>query len=324
MKTLLVSNSHEMLVNTKASLENKGHEVVAVEDGVSAWIQLFDADIPFQVVISDWLLPAPLDGLALCKKIRSASFSKKTYVIMSTNRASTADLQDGINAGADDFIAPTSMHIDELESKLRTAERVLALEKTILDKVTVIDALNAKIEQQSTKDKLTGLYNRRAFHVNLEDKIRLARRMEQPISLLMLDIDKFKAIKEKHGSGSGDGIVKMITSVLKEHCRTSDFVARFGAEKFGIILPCTDEDGSLICADGLRKAANALFWESEQVTISIGASTIDENTYASGAVCDLHTDMMSNAEQALYQSESAGFNRISHYVAPLQKLEATA
>ena len=312
MKTLLVSNTLETLLNAKTSLEQKGHEVVVVEDGVSAWITLCDAKIPFDVVVSDWLLPQ-LDGLSLCKKIRSAPFSSQTYVVMITNRKESSDLQDGIDAGADDFIFAKPFHVDVLELRLLNAKRILKLEKALKGKDTTIDALNQKLEQQSTKDKLTGLYNRRSFHRHLEDRLRLARRMEHPISLLMLDIDGFKEHQKAFGHTASDGIIKLITTILNEHCRTSDFVARFGGEKFGIILPNTDAEGAEKCADGLCKAASGLFWKSESVTISIGASTIDHKTYTTESVCDLHTRILSESDQALYQSQSAGQNLVTHF-----------
>ncbi|PWQ95953.1 GGDEF domain-containing response regulator [Leucothrix arctica] len=314
MKTLLVSNTLETLLNAKTSLEEKGHEVVVVEDGVSAWIKLCDAKVPFDVVVSDWLLPR-LDGLGLCKKIRSAPFSSQTYVVIITNRKGTHGLQDAIDAGADDFIFAKPFHVDVLELRLLNAKRILKLKKTIRDKDTAIDALNQKLEQQSTKDKLTGLYNRRSFHRHLEDRLRLARRMEHPISLLMLDIDGFKEHQKELGHTASDGIVKLITTILKEQCRTSDFVARFGGEKFGIILPNTDSEGAEKCAEGLCKAARGLFWESESVTISIGAATIDHNTYTAETVCDLHTRILSESDQALYHSQSAGHNLVTHFAA---------
>ncbi|RVU86094.1 diguanylate cyclase [Leucothrix sargassi] len=321
MKILLVSNAHDTLINTKTALETKGHDVLVAEDGVSAWIQICDAKKRFQVVICDWLLPLPLDGLSLCKKIRSEQNTANTYVMLLTNRTSTTDLQNGIDAGADDFISAKHKNTDEIEAKLRTASRIIAFKKQIADKDTVIDALNLKLEQQSTKDKLTGLHNRRSFHVNLEDRIRLARRMEQPVSLIMLDIDGFKEIKEKHGVASSSGIVKLVTNILKEHCRTSDFIARFGAEKFGVILPSTDEKGSLKCAEGLVKAANLLFWEAAQVKVSIGAATVGHVQYASDDVCDLHTNLMSDAELALYNSQNAGSNKITHYTHLINNLD---
>jgi len=198
--------------------------------------------------------------------------------------------------------------------KLRTAERVLNLEKTIIDKTEAIDTLNVKLEQHSTKDKLTGLYNRRSFHRHLEDRLRLARRMEHPISLLMLDVDRFNEYKAEYGHMAGDEIIKLITKALREHSRTSDFVARFGGEKFGIILPNTDAAGAAKCAEGLCKAAKNLFWESQQVTISIGAATVGENTYTTESVCDLHTRILTESDQALYQSQSADRNNVTHFL----------
>jgi two-component system chemotaxis response regulator CheY len=320
MKTLLVSNSPDTLATAKASLERYGHEVFVAEDGVNAWIQLQDAKVPFQVVISDWLLPK-LDGLSLCKKIRSTTSVAETYFILVTNRSGSDSLKEGTNAGADDFIFAKPFHADVLGLRLRNAERILNLEKTVEAKSGIIDSLNLKLEQQSTKDKLTGLYNRRSFHRHLEDRLRLSRRMEQPISLLMLDIDRLKEYKEEFGESAADGIIKLITSSLNEHCRTSDFVARFGGEKFGIILPNTGAEGAIKCAEGLCKAAKMLFWESTQVSISIGATTLDDKNYTSESVCDLHTRILSEADQALYQSQSAGQKQVTHFSAMNNKFQ---
>ena len=120
----MVRAMHSML------LRRQGHEVVEADDGESAWQVVKESQISF--VVSDWMMPN-LSGVDLCRRIRAAGFQRYVYVILCTSRAEKSDLVEGMDAGADDFIAKP-IGPEELRVRVRAGERVLSLEHGLTQK----------------------------------------------------------------------------------------------------------------------------------------------------------------------------------------------
>jgi diguanylate cyclase (GGDEF)-like protein len=150
-------------------------------------------------------------------------------------------------------------------------------------------------------DELTGLKNRRALQVRLEEEFRLSRRYEHPLSLLMIDVDHFKKFNDTYGHLAGDEILKGVALWLRDLVRTTDLVARFGGEEFAVLLPNTDLGGALLLAERVRAAIARPRPDLKLVTISIGVSSLTTD----------HSDVnafLSDADEALYQAKAAGRN----------------
>jgi diguanylate cyclase (GGDEF)-like protein len=113
---------------------------------------------------------------------------------------------------------------------------------------------NAKLYQDSISDGLTGLYQRRYFEIRLREEFDRARRYEHRLSLLMIDIDHFKAVNDAHGHQTGDEVLRGVASVLCNETRTSDVVARYGGEEFSVIAPYAPREMVLMVAERLRAA----------------------------------------------------------------------
>jgi LmbE family N-acetylglucosaminyl deacetylase/ActR/RegA family two-component response regulator len=127
MNILVVDDARDMRLTFKKLLENLGHEVDIAVDGEEAWHKLQESN--YQVILCDWLMPE-LDGLALCERIRSSSFQHYIYFILLTSMTGKQNMISGIEAGVDDFVTkPIDIH--ELESRLKSAKRVLKLEETL-------------------------------------------------------------------------------------------------------------------------------------------------------------------------------------------------
>ena len=169
---------------------------------------------------------------------------------------------------------------------------------------------NGLLESQAMTDGLTELANRRAFDLELAAEVRRAARARQPLSLLLLDIDRFKLLNDRIGHQAGDGCLAAVAGVLKDTVReTTDTVARYGGEEFAVILPFTDAGNARTVAEKLRAAVEALRWEhvrgrSVPLTVSIGGGTVLPARDFDP------TDLIAMADSALYAAKEAGRNRV--------------
>jgi diguanylate cyclase (GGDEF)-like protein len=169
--------------------------------------------------------------------------------------------------------------------------------------------LNQDLERAAQTDGLTGIANRRAFDQALERAIRRAHRTNEPLSLLLLDLDHFKALNDTAGHGAGDEVLRRFAGILAQAARRPDDVAaRYGGEEFALILPATDQAGALEVAQRLKESLTAaqIFHPrgiDGLVTVSIGAVTADSSTELSARV------LVSAADARLYEAKRAGRNR---------------
>src|SRR5690606_13663159 len=146
-------------------------------------------------------------------------------------------------------------------------------------------ALNQELKRLSQKDDLTQLYNRRTFREKAEEQWRRAGRSKEPLSILLLDIDHFKAYNDAYGHPAGDECIKLVAKILtKSLNRSCDVVARYGGEEFIALLPNTPELGAQHLGEQIRKAiernkiAHKESPVSAYVTVSIGASVVNFTT----------------------------------------------
>lgn len=169
-------------------------------------------------------------------------------------------------------------------------------------------ASNALLEKLAELDGLTAIANRRAFNERLEHEIAASTRTNQPVSLLMIDVDWFKDLNDSMGHVVGDEYLIQIAIALRHELpRTTDFVARYGGEEFAVILPATDEIGSMTVAERVRKGIAKLGLKHPTaapgvITVSIGASTFDSSSLCSP------TELTGAADRALYKAKRIGRN----------------
>ena len=142
MKILVVDDARDMRIVIQHLLKKLGHQVDVAVDGEDAWVKIKEGD--YQVIVSDWVMPN-LDGLELCKRIRKTSFDRYIYFILLTGMSGKQNLISGIDAGADDF-ATKPADIEELEVRLRSAERVLKLEDTLAQKNTALSEAHERLQ----------------------------------------------------------------------------------------------------------------------------------------------------------------------------------
>jgi diguanylate cyclase (GGDEF)-like protein len=161
----------------------------------------------------------------------------------------------------------------------------------------------------ASKDGLTNLYNRRYFQDLMDRELSRAIRYKKPLSLMILDIDHLIKINDKHGHPVGDIVLEEVSKAIKNTIRDCDVAARYGGEKFAIVLPETDLKGAVIGAERLRMAV-------EQLEIDTNCCRIDV-TASVGVTCYHPTidkieksEFLSEADSALYHSKNKGGNMI--------------
>jgi len=173
-----------------------------------------------------------------------------------------------------------------------------------------------KMKDLAMRDGLTGLFNRRAFDEALAQHV--TRQNKHPISLLLLDLDNFKRVNDTFGHQSGDQVLKAFARILKESCRGHDVIARFGGEEFAIILTQTKTVTAHAIAQRIRDrlAQENFTFDGQplQATASIGLTTWR------GGDAILASNMVKQADQALYQAKMTGKNKV--YVFPCDLLES--
>jgi len=200
-----------------------------------------------------------------------------------------------------------------LSRNKRFSERELLRLETML--ASLVPALRNALQylgaiQSATRDALTGAGNRVALEVAADREIALARRSGQPTAILVIDIDHFKAINDRYGHNAGDRVLVDVARQLRQSCRESDSVFRFGGEEFVVLLSQTEENGAAAIAERIRAniAAMNTFYQQQviHITASIGIASLDRGE-------SLHT-WFDRADRALYLAKQAGRNRVMHAV----------
>jgi diguanylate cyclase (GGDEF)-like protein len=160
--------------------------------------------------------------------------------------------------------------------------------------------------QASLTDPLTGIYNRSMMETTLRREVSLARRHRTPLSMIILDLDKLKAVNDQHGHDTGDELIKQISECVSVSLRETDVFARFGGDEFAILLSNTGRQGAAVLADNIRKRIANISCRCEgtpvKITVSMGVACLTKH--------DTDKTLFSRADQALYRAKRAGRNRI--------------
>lgn len=315
LKILIADDDAFSSLVLRKMLEAMGHEVVCVPDGAQAWGLLRRGD--FRVVISDWAMPG-MDGLELCRRVRTQGDGPLyTYLILLTARADSKDRAEGYEAGFDDFLTKP-LDRSELVARFGVARRIIAMQEDLHNRTLELERMHAEVQRQcallaevATSDGLTGLKNRRHFRESLEPSISFSGRNNLPLSVVMLDVDHFKDYNDTFGHPAGDHALSELGRLLGENARDHDVVARYGGEEFAILLPATDGAGARQFCERLRTLIESHPWPLRPITASLGIAT-------SSVGASTATQLIDEADRALYFSKHRGRNCVSHFEASFQ------
>ena len=295
MKVLIAEDDATSRNILRAILTRWGHEVMVTCNGEEAWDVMRQPDAP-KLAVLDWMMPG-LDGVEVCRRVRTLENDDPSYLILLTMRDDKADIVEGLRAGASDYVAKP-YDIGELQARIEVGRRVIELQ----------DKLHSAMEdlsRQAMTDPLTMASNRRAILENL--KIEIARGMRENTSLWIsiLDIDHFKGVNDQFGHLAGDAVIKEVVGRIQGVIRPYDFVGRWGGDEFLIIIPMLSAGSPPDVFERIRTAIADDEFSAEgatmRITVSQGVAALDRN--------DNMDDFIRKADEALYRVKESGRNR---------------
>jgi diguanylate cyclase (GGDEF)-like protein len=167
-----------------------------------------------------------------------------------------------------------------------------------------------KLRNESQSDALTGLFNMRYFRIQLAEEFSRSQRYGRPLTLLMIDVDNFKAYNDRNGHPAGDIVLKEVSRIFIRNVRGTDIVARYGGEEFVVLLPETPLDAGVSVAEKIRRAVEEHYFPfaasqgGQKVTVSIGVASYPDVHVTSDQ------DLIESSDKALYSAKKDGRNRV--------------
>jgi two-component system, cell cycle response regulator len=300
MRILVADDDRVSRLLMQGILQRNGYEVILAEDGLSACRELTNPDSP-RLALIDWMMPE-LDGPGVCREVRRRRHDSYVYIALLTAKQGNADIVEGLEAGADDYLTKPC-HPAELKARLLTGRRILSYEDKLVES-------REAMRFRATHDALTELWNRASILTHLRQAMEIASRRRSALSVLLCDIDHFKRINDLYGHLAGDSILQEVSSRLLRSVRKTDRVGRYGGEEFLVVLDgCRAEDLKL-CAEQVRTAVSGTQIRSTghalDVSVSIGAITFEG--WSGHASVE---QLLKLADEALYQAKASGRNCVS-------------
>lgn len=307
MKILVVEDSQSSLATLSKYVEHFGASAIPAGNGEMA-LDLFSRNRP-DLVLLNILLP-DMDGFVVAQRIRAMEKPGDwAPIIFLSSLDDDANIEKGIVAGGDDYLHKPISEI-VLGAKIRAMQRIVLMRASLLAVTRKLDTANQELIRISSTDSLTGVANQRYFDEAISIEWRRARRHSNSIALLMCDIDYFKLYNDTYGHQAGDECLRKIAAAISRHTeRPSDTVARYGGEKFAVILPETSIGGALMVAEKIRQAIRELnithaSSPNGQVAMSIGIAS------AAPGFDNPPDDLILAADKALYRAKKEGRDRV--------------
>jgi diguanylate cyclase (GGDEF)-like protein len=302
-KLLLIDDSETQSGQIKQSLERLGYTVEWARSGVEG-LKLARSNRPDLVLLD--VVMADIDGFAVCRWLKMNAETREIPVIMLTVRTALADKVEGLNIGADDYLAKPFQD-EELEARIFAALRVKATHAELKERNQQLESMLHHVEALAITDPLTGLFNRRRFADVLKREFAVTKRYKNTLSCLMIDLDHFKHINDRYGHDAGDLVLKEVARKIQETLREVDVPARYGGEEFAVLLPHTSKRDAMIVAERVcaivRKVEMKLGNDVLKLSASVGVSgNID---VLSGQA----EDLVKAADFALYEAKRRGRDR---------------
>ncbi|HEX3037317.1 MAG TPA: diguanylate cyclase [Thermodesulfobacteriota bacterium] len=322
MSILIVDDSEDNRLLLKSILKAEGYTgLIIAESAIEAFKHLgmdnpASTSTEVDLILMDIIMP-DMDGIEACRMIKAVEYMRDVPIIIVTATSEIKYLQMAFAAGAIDYIIKP-LNKFELLARVRSALKLKheidsrkARERELLNVKQQLEETNKTLQRLAAQDGLTGVANRRYFDEFFDLEWRRDIRDGTPISLILIDIDFFKAYNDTCGHQMGDECLKRVANELSSVLhRSGDFVARYGGEEFVVVLPNVNSQGAYAVAERLRSAIEALGIQhsqskvSKHVTLSLGVATTVPKRDSDPAT------LIAAADQALYQAKQEGRNRV--------------
>jgi two-component system cell cycle response regulator len=268
---------------------------------------------PFPVVITD-IVMGGMSGLELLRELKA--IDPETMVVVMTSQASLEAATTALRGGAYDFLVKPFEDLILVSAVVQRAGEALALQarnRLLSSQLEVyareLERLNVSLKDMADRDWLTGLANRRRLRSVLDSEVSRATRHGLELSILMLDVDHFKALNDRLGHGAGDIVLRELAEMLQGSVRAEDLCARYGGEEFVVLLPGAGRSAALACAEAIRcQAEHHPFADRANLpggalTVSLGIASFPADGHDGEA-------LLNRADGALYLAKEGGRNRV--------------
>lgn len=236
------------------------------------------------------------NGFDVCRQLKSSINTQSIPVIFLTGASEVGQKVLGFDVGAMDYISKP-FDAAELNARVRAALRTKRYQDMLAQRAMI--------------DGLTGLWNRPNFDQRMIEEVSSAARYDRPVSLIMMDVDRFKQINDNHGHPFGDEVLQAIGDTLLRNARASDWPCRYGGEEFAIILRETELAGAMIVAERLRVEIEGMQLRNRNQIVPVTASFGVADTTLCMNPCNLTKDWLTRtADKALYEAKHGGRNQV--------------
>lgn len=248
------------------------------------------SEIP-DLILVDYMMP-DINGLEFIEKIRDELHLAEVPILMVTAMEDKAVLQQAFEKGANDFL---SKPVEPVELSARVRNMLNLRMRTL------------QLHKLATVDSMTETLMRRRFFELADVEFSRNRRYKNLMSVMMLDIDHFKAVNDTYGHAAGDEVLKQVSLLCKDVLRDVDFIGRMGGEEFAVCLPETEAKGAYLVSERMRKSVEAMSvyvdGQDISVTVSIGLAQLNSSDNDFSA-------LLNRADQALYEAKNTGRNKV--------------
>ena len=249
----------------------------------------------FDLVLVDYMLEGALTGLGVIRGIRAlAGRTGKLPILALSGFDDIPRRVEMLRTGANDFVLKPVVP-EEFTVRVRNLIQL----RQALD---YLEEQHNILYEMAMHDRLTSVYNRHYVNEHTQSLIRDSRALGSPLTIIVMDVDHFKRINDKHGHAMGDSVLIAISTVLREHAGERNIVARMGGEEFMVVLPGCDGFSASNQAERMREAIEDLEPSGFRVTASFGVAQLQ--------VGEPYESLFSRADSAMYEAKRAGRNQV--------------